>query len=116
MTLTNRTARTLATLLVLIGLAVPAASAGIDRGVDVEPWVAPETGVVSRYLANDQRHHPSAGASHLADNAPEVTRVRSSDSGSESSTALVALAILSSFALGAVATALLMRRRIPAAS
>lgn len=114
MTVTTCSARALAVLLAIFGLAVPAANAGIDRGISVEPYVAPTSNAptsesLRRFLANDRRDHPSLGvdtASRLS-----ASSVAYRDSASVWSSGLVVGATASSFAIGVIATMLLVRRR-----
>jgi hypothetical protein len=109
MTLTTRTAATLTAAIALLA-ATPVASAGIDRGVGVEPSVMPMPDAVDRYLANDRIHAATVG---VVDRHPaeEVNLASATIEESLWNTRLVAASIAAAFALGVLGTAFVVRRR-----
>lgn len=111
----NRIGRTIALALVAFSIAAPIATAGIDRGIGVAPYVAPASDALDRFIANDRVHAsaPDALDRHLVNAAQDgvSATVARSETEAVRSTGLVGIVAGASLALGIVGTALVVRRR-----
>jgi hypothetical protein len=109
----TRIGRTLAFALVAFSFAVPA-TAGIDRGIGVDPYVTPAPDLLDRFIANDSVYTaaPDSLGRRLVDAAhgPVSATAVTSDTEALWSTGLVSIVAGASLALGVVGTALVMRR------
>ena len=111
----TRIGRTIALALVAFSIAAPIATAGIDRGIGVAPYVAPAPDALDRFIANDRVHAsaPAALDRYLVNAAQGDASATVARSETEAgwSTDLVGIVAGASLALGIVGTALVMHRR-----
>ncbi len=111
----TRIGRAIALALVAFSFAAPTATAGIDRGIGLDPYVAPASHALDRFIANDRVHasDPDARDRHLVSAAQDgvSATVASSETEAVRSRGLVGIVAGASLALGIVGMALVMRRR-----
>ena len=111
----TRIGRTIALALVAFSMTAPIATAGIDRGIAVAPYVAPAPDALDRFTANDRVHASAPDALdrypvNAAQRGVSATVARS-ETEAVWSTGLVAIVAAAALALGIVGTALVIRRR-----
>jgi hypothetical protein len=111
MTLATRIGRTIALVVVVFGIAVPVATAGVDRGIGTEPHTTPVPDAVDRALANDRAHASVPDRYHPGGLSAAMGRSQT-DTIWNARLVGVGVGAGALLVLGSVGTVLVMRRRV----